>query len=434
MGQLLMIAFRSLLSHRVRSGVLLAAIAFVTLLFIFLTGVYSGMRQTLLLSATTLMSGHVNVSGFFKVTQGQSAPVVTEYKKVMEVVRQELGDQVDYQTQRGRGWAKLTSDSGSMQVGIGGIDIEHEPGFRKVIVVKQGNLDDLERPDTVLLFEEQAKKLQVKVGDRLTYVAQTPRGSNNTMDVTVAVIAQDVGMLSSWNTFISDRALRQLYSINDQTTGAVQVYLKNIDDVPKAQARLRAAFAREGWAVMDNNPVPFWMKFDTANRESWTGQKLDITTWEDETAFVKWFLMLFSFASLAVIFILLVIIGVGIMNVMWISIRERTREIGTLRAIGMQRPRVLAMFVIEGFLLGLAGTLLGAGLGVAVSYALTAAKLPLPPGARLVLLSDHLVVSPTVFWVSAAIFFIGGVITFVSIIPSTLAARLKPVTAMQHNG
>ncbi len=434
MGQLLLIAFRSILQHRVRSGVLVAAIGVVTLLFITLTGVYSGMRETLLTSATTLMSGHVNVSGFYKVTQGQSAPVVTEYKKVMETVRTALGDELDYQTQRGRGWAKLTSDSGSMQVGIGGIDVDQEPGFRKVIIVKSGDLDGLRRPDTVLLFEEQAKKLEVKVGDKLTYVAQTPRGSNNTMDVTVCAIAQNVGMLSSWNTYVSDKALRQLYSLNDQTTGAVQVYLKEIEQVPQVQKKLREAFAREGYGVMDANPVPFWMKFDGANRESWTGQKLDITTWEDETAFVKWFLMLFSAASLVVIFILLVIIGVGIMNVMWISIRERTREIGTLRAIGMQWPRVLLMFVIEGFLLGLFGTVFGAGLGLLTAAGLNAAHINLPPGAQLVLLSEHLVVTPTRFWVGAAIVFIGGVITLVSIIPSTLAARLKPITAMQHNG
>src|SRR5437016_138190 len=154
MGQLFLIAFRSLLQHRVRSGVLLAAVSVVTLLFITLTGIYVGMRETLLTSATTLMTGHVNVGGFYKVTAGQSAPVVTEYKKVMEVARRELGDQLDFQTQRGRGWAKLASDSASMQAAIGGIDIENEPGFKKVVIVKSGNIDDLRRPDTVLLFEE----------------------------------------------------------------------------------------------------------------------------------------------------------------------------------------------------------------------------------------------------------------------------------------
>ena len=52
--------------------------------------------------------------------------------------------------------------------------------------------------------------------------------------------------------------------------------------------------------------------------------------------------------------VLLVVIGVGIMNTLWIAIRERTREIGTLRAIGMQRRRVLLMFLIEALMLGAA--------------------------------------------------------------------------------
>ena len=44
------------------------------------------------------------------------------------------------------------------------------------------------------------------------------------------------------------------------------------------------------------------------------------------------------------------------MNTMWIAIRERTREIGTLRAIGMQRGGVLRMFLFESFQMGLIGT------------------------------------------------------------------------------
>ena len=46
-----------------------------------------------------------------------------------------------------------------------------------------GNLDDLAQPNTILLFEEQAKKLDVKVGDAITISAPTTRGTNNTIDV-----------------------------------------------------------------------------------------------------------------------------------------------------------------------------------------------------------------------------------------------------------
>ena len=433
MSQLFLIAFRSLMQHRRRTFVLGAAIAVVTSLLIGLTGVYTGMRDTLLLSATTLMSGHVNVGGFYKVTAGQAAPVVTGYKKIIEVVKREVPE-LDYVTQRGRGWAKLVSDNASMQVGIGGIDIGLEPGFLKVVVVKAGKIEDLKKPGSLMIFEEQAKKLEVKVGDRLTISAPTFKGTNNTIDVTLVAIAQNVGMLSSWNVFVNDNDLRTLYALNQDTTGAVLIYLKDLKSVSAVQARLRDVFAKEGYGVMDPNPVAFWMKFDAVNREGWTGQKLDITNWEDETAFVKWFVTLFSVASVIVIFILVVIIGVGMMNVMWISIRERTREIGTLRAIGMQRLRVLVMFVIEGFLLGGLGTIAGVGLGLLMSVVLTQANIRMSTGAQLVLMSDHLVVTPTIGWSIFAVIFITAVITLISIIPSFLAARLKPVTAMSHIG
>ena len=428
-----LIAVRSLFQHRIRTSLLGAAIAVVTALLVSLAGIYVGMKTTLLVSATTLMSGHVNVAGFYKSTASSSAPVVTQYQKLRDIVQRDVKD-LDYVVQRGRGWAKLISDTGSMQVGIGGIDVVHEPGFVKVIQLKEGSLDGLKNPDGLLLFEEQARKLDVKVGDKLTFSAPTFKGTNNTIDVTVVAIAANIGMLSSWNTYMSDTGLRQLYQLNDETTGALQIYIKDISKVRAVQESLRKAFAAEGFELMDNDPRPFFTKFDGVNRESWTGQKLDITNWEDETSFVQWFVTILTVAATTVIFVLTVIIGVGIMNVMWISIRERTREIGTLRAVGMQRRSVLAMFVTEGFLLGIMGTTAGVVIGGLASFLLNNAAIKLPKGAQLVLMSEKLIVAPTAGWIVFAIIFITSVITLISLIPSFLAARLKPISAMSHVG
>ncbi|MER2566004.1 MAG: FtsX-like permease family protein [Myxococcaceae bacterium] len=427
------IALRSLLQHRVRTTLLGAAVAVVTALLVSLAGIYVGMKTTLLVSATTLMSGHVNVAGFYKSTASSSAPIVTQYRKLREIVQRDVKD-LDYVVQRGRGWAKLISDTGSMQVGIGGIDVVNEPGFIKVIQLKEGSLEGLKNPDGLLLFEEQARKLDVKVGDKLTFSAPTFKGTNNTIDVTVVAIAANIGMLSSWNTFMNDQGLRQLYQLNDETTGALQIYIKDLSKVRPVQESLRKAFAAEGFELMDNDPRPFFAKFDGVNRESWTGQKLDITNWEDETSFVQWFVTILTVAATTVIFVLTIIIGVGIMNVMWISIRERTREIGTLCAVGMQRRSVLAMFVTEGFLLGLMGTTAGVIIGGLVSFLLNNAAIKLPKGAQLVLMSEKLIVAPTAGWIVFAIVFITGAITIISVIPSFLAARLKPISAMSHVG
>jgi len=428
-----LIAFRSLLQHRTRTLLLGAAVAVVTALLVALSGIIVGTRTTLLVSATTLMSGHVNVAGFYKSTASGSAPVVTQFAKLTEIVKKDVPE-LDYVVQRGRGWAKLISDTGSIQAGIGGIDVINEPGFVKVIQLKSGSLEGLKNPDGLLIFEEQARKLDVKVGDRLTFSAPTFKGTNNTIDVTVVAIAANVGLMSSWNTFMNDQGLRKLYQLNDETTGALQLYLKDLKDVRAVQERLRKSFAAAGFEIMDNDPRPFFAKFDGVNRESWTGQKLDITNWEDETSFVQWFVTILTVAGTTLISVLVAIIAVGIMNVMWISIRERTREIGTLRAVGMQRSSVLAMFVTEGFLMGLIGTGVGVVLGLATSAALNGAAIKLPKGAQMVLMSEKLIVTPTVGWVVFAVVFITGAITLISVIPSFLAARLKPISAMSHVG
>jgi ABC-type lipoprotein release transport system permease subunit len=428
-----LIALRSLMQHRVRTVLLGGAIAGVTALLVTITGMYVGIRTTLLVSATTLMSGHVNVSGFYKSSATASAPVVTNYRQLRELVGKEVPE-LDYVVQRGRGWARLVSENGAQQVGIAGVDVANEPGFRKVIVMKEGKLDDLSRPDGMLIFEAQAKKLGVKVGDTMTVIAPTFRGTNNTLDVTLVGIAADIGMLSSWNTFMNEQGLRQLYQLNEDTTGALQLYLKDLEQVRPVQERLRKALTAAGYTLLDPDPRPFFMKFDAVNRESWTGQRLDVTNWEDETQFVQWIVTALTVLATMVIFALVAIIGVGIMNVMWISIRERTREIGTLRAVGMQRTSVLAMFLAEGTLLGLMGTVSGGVLGVLLSLALTGARISLPPSWQFVFFAERLVVSPTFGWVAFSVGFITLAISAISIVPSFLAARLKPITAMSHVG
>ena len=105
------IAFRSLVPHRRRTLFLGTAIAAVTALLVLLTGLSTGVRETMIDTATTLSTGHVNIGGFFKVTAGQAAPVVTDYKRVIEVAKKTVPEMA-FVVHRGRGWAKVVSDTG----------------------------------------------------------------------------------------------------------------------------------------------------------------------------------------------------------------------------------------------------------------------------------------------------------------------------------
>ena len=433
MGQLLVIAFRNLVQHSRRTLLLGGAIVGVTALLVILVGLLNGIHFTILESATTLTTGHVNVGGFYKVTAGQGAPVVTRYPEVLAVVKKEVPE-LDYATHRGRGWAKLVSETGSLQSGVSGIDVKSESGFRRVIQVEKGSLDALSEPKTILIFDEQAKRLGVRAGDQLTLSAYTLRGVANTLDVRVVAVAKNIGLLSSFNTFVPEVTLRTLYQLNDDSTGFVLVYLKDPKQVPVVQERLRRVLGEAGNLLMEPDPRAFWFKFQDVNREGWTGQKLDVTTWEDEISFIQWSITAITWLSYTLVGILLVIIAVGLMNTLWISIRERTREIGTLRAIGMQRERVLAMFLVESFLLSAAAAVAGVVVGLALCAALNAAHIHAPAALQLFLMREelHLLVRPSAIFGSLAL--ILGCTTLIAVLPSFLAARMQPVTAMHRVG
>jgi ABC-type lipoprotein release transport system permease subunit len=429
------IAARSLLQHGRRTFFLALAIAGVTALLILLNALSFGISETMMRAATTLSTGHLNVGGFFKVTSSAGGPIVTDYEKVMEAVRQDVPE-LDAVVHRGRGWAKIISDMGSTQAGITAIEIDKEPAFRKVVQVVSGRIEELAQPNTMLVFESQVEKLKVKVGDAVTISGQTPQGTANTIDCRVVAIAKDMGLLSKFGVFVDGDTIRSLYQLSPNTTGAVHLYLKDkyVGQVNDIAARLRVQLEKRGWAVMDPDAKPFWMKFQSVAREDWTGQKLDVTTWEDETSFLSWTLRVIQVITAVLLFILLAIVVAGIMNTMWIAIRERTREIGTLRAIGMQRGSVRRMFLYESLLLGLVGSGLGVLLGTLIALALNAAQIRVPLTVQLFLMSDRLFLALHVPRLVGDAIFITFITTMASLYPAHRAAKLRPVAAMSHFG
>jgi len=431
----LTIAYRSLVQHGRRSAFLGTAIAAVTALLVLLTGLSTGVQETMIDTATTISTGHINVGGFFKVTAGQAAPVVTDYKKVLAVAQQAVPEMA-FAVHRGRGWAKIISDTGSMQLGVTGIDVKREPKFASVLKIVSGKLDDLAQPGTILLFDNQADKLGVKIGDALTVSAPTTRGTNNTIDVRVVAIAHSLGLLSSWNSFVPIESLRALYQLNQDSTGVIQIMLarKDLPNIPAIAARLRQSLEQAGYRIMTPDPRAFWFKFQSVSREDWTGQKLDITSWEDEISFMSWTLQALKGLTGVLITILLLIVIIGIMNTMWIAIRERTREIGTLRAIGMHRREVLWMFLVESLMLGLFATVAGAAAGAAIGAALNGLAIHVPLGVQLFLMSDHLRLAIHPSLLVRAIVVITIITGGAALYPSLRAARLQPVVAMQHFG
>jgi putative ABC transport system permease protein len=128
---------------------------------------------------------------------------------------------------------------------------------------------------------------------------------------------------------------------------------------------------------------------------------------------------------LLVALLALVISGIGIMNIMLVSVTERTHEIGIRKAIGARRQEILYQFLLEAILISGIGALIGIGFAVAipVGVEILARFLPIPAG-----------LSISLSWLSVVLAFIVSCATgvFFGYLPATTAARLQPVESLRY--
>jgi putative ABC transport system permease protein len=131
--------------------------------------------------------------------------------------------------------------------------------------------------------------------------------------------------------------------------------------------------------------------------------------------------------------VLFFVILIGVVNTLRMTIRERTREIGTVRAIGMQRKDVLNMFLLETAFLALFASLIGAACAFLAMWGLS--SIPINAGDNpmgMLLVDNRLFFAPTVVATAGYIVFIVGIAVATAWFPSRRASKLSAANAMRH--
>ncbi|MPV59429.1 ABC transporter permease [Burkholderia sp. HI2761] len=205
------------------------------------------------------------------------------------------------------------------------------------------------------------------------------------------------------------QAQRLVYGGAEPRATAVEIQLARTSDMPAARARI-AGLLRGGF---DGQPLDV-VDFATLN------------PFYDQTN--RMFAVIFGFVFVLISAIVLFVIS----NTMSAAIIERTVEIGTLRAMGMRRGGIQALFVCEGALLGIVGASLGVLVALAIAAVVNHSGLAWTPPARI----DAVALTVRVWgeWRSIAVTFVGlaCVAGLSAWLPARHAARLSVVDALRH--
>ncbi|HKB25114.1 MAG TPA: FtsX-like permease family protein [Methylomirabilota bacterium] len=408
MALYLKLAIRNVFRNRRRTLITLAAMAFGAAAIIvfggFVNAIYWGVRESTIRSQV----GHLQLyrKGFSE--KGNLAPfdfLIGDYP----ALRAELVKIEHVRTVTARlGFSGLVSTGDTTTSFVGtGVNPEGEADLSSLAVIVEGQDLTSRAPRGVILGVGLARGFGVRPGADLTLLTTTTSGSINALAVKVR------GVWESGEKAYDDRflkvALPEVQRVLDLEHGEVQSVVLLLDET-------------------ENTPV-VRERIERLIRER--GLDLEIKTWEDLALRYHQVRELFGriFAVLTLIVSIMVVFGIT--NTMTMAIFERTREIGTVMALGTRRRGVIAIFVLEGVALGALGGVLGVVLGVVLAKLVTAIgiQLPPPPGSTRGFTVQIFIV-PAVLAQAFRLSIVTA--TLAALYPAWRAARLDVVEALRH--
>jgi ABC-type lipoprotein release transport system permease subunit len=347
MGKLLKMAWRNVWRNWRRTVIAGIAIALGLAFILLYDGMLGGMNEALYGNTVKLQGGNVQVhaSGFReKANRLPLLPLADPGAAVGAALAQ---PEVVAVSQRIKTGGMVSSREGTMSVAITGIEPEQEAPVSLVAEnVVQGRWLEGSDEDVLLIGAALAERLEVTVGDRVTLVGRATHEQMRRRTMTIVGI-YDLGIpeVEKSLVYVSLLEAQTLFDLRDQAT-EIAIYLEQVGQEPPVVERLQSALGCSASPGYGSSPpgceVDAWDTLDPSTKQM---MELEAQVME-----------IFGL-------IILLIAGVGILNLMLMAVFERTREIGLLAAMGLKRWETLVLFLLEGVLIGLLGALAGSVLG-----------------------------------------------------------------------
>jgi ABC-type lipoprotein release transport system permease subunit len=408
MGKLLRMAWRNVWRNRRRTSIALIAIALGLLFLTFMDGAIAGFQQAIFGNAVRLQGGNVqvHVPGYREKAKLLPLLPLPDAQTVVQAARAQ--PQVIAASRRINTGGFLSSREATMPVVITAIEPEKEaPVGLLAENITQGRYLTSDDQDLILIGQSLADRLEAGVGDRIGLVGRDTHEQMRRRTMTVVGI-YDLGLPEAEKrmVYVSLLEAQALLDLRDQATEVV-IALESVGQEQTVTEALRAA--------LPGYEVDSWQELNPEMKQS-----LDVD---------KQLTNIFGMA-------VLLIAGVGVLNLMLMVVFERTREIGILAAMGLKRWELLVLFLLEGMLIGLLGALVGSVLGglavsamgkVGIQFS-SAAEM----GEMMALMGDRLYPALAIDLLWGRALTIAIIAALASLYPAWQAAKREPAEALHY--
>jgi putative ABC transport system permease protein len=335
----LRLAWRNLWRHRRRTVIVAVAIGGTMALMMWYDGLISGFNEAIYGNAIRVLGGNIQIHAAGYGAEVDQLPLLPLANDQALVQAAQAQPQVLSAARRINTGGMATTREGAFGVTIVGVEPEQElPVSLVAQKVSAGRYLAADDQDMVYIGQGLATAMGVGVGNRFTLAGRAMHQEMRSRTMTVAGI-YDIGMpdIEKRTIYITLGEAQSLYGLDGQVT-EIAISLKQIGEEPAVMNALRPSLAGA-----------------------------EIVSWQTSFPELEQALATKGGAMNVFSVIIMVIVGIGILNLLLMAIYERTREIGILGALGLKPYQISILFVLEGVLMGVVGVAAGVVLGLLIN-------------------------------------------------------------------
>jgi putative ABC transport system permease protein len=411
MGNLFKIAIRNLIRYR-RRTLLTGSLVAIGVVFVLVFVATSGSFKNMIISQITdSMLGHIQIHQKGYVASIDNLPLTLNMgSQAMSRVDKLLSGTsgIEAYSPRIKFGGGFSNFAETTNVRLNGVYPEKEMKTVPLLASRIIEGEKAIKKGEILIPELLARGMKIRIGDMVVIIATNKDGSVNGKQLKVGGILESATGPGGRDGYIHIEDAMDILRMDAPEVSEIAVRLSNFGNLKSVYNKLTGVLSTE--LNKEGKPV------------------FEIHTWEGLSPFYNIARMI-DLMTFFIKLMLIAIVLVSIMNVMVMAVYERIREIGTIAAIGTMPGKILSMFLIEGFSLGVFGAAIGTVFGLIIIFTLDLAKITFNFGMQTGLVLSPMIRVPDILLTVLIVILVA---TAGSLQPAFKASRMKPIEALRH--